>query len=125
MNSGRSKSTAGLRRLGNVYGASATLGAIADAVIARAQLSSAASERRAVMDLLAFIVEDTDTLIALEKGNTPSDDVLKRMAEMIAIDPPATVPEWEFLQTVVENVRVALGASAPGDPLNSGSGAGP
>lgn len=111
-NSRRLKSTAGLRRLGNVYGASATLGAIAEAVIASAQLSSAASEQRAVVDLLAFIVEDADTLAALEKGSTPSEDVLKRMADVIAIDPPATVPEWEFLQTVVENVRLALGASS-------------
>jgi hypothetical protein len=106
----RPEPTMGLRRLGRAFAVPSTLGAVADALIARAHLAGAVCERGPVMDLLALVVEDPDTLRALERGDTPSDRVLERMADLIAIDPPATVPEWDFLQTILQSLRFALGA---------------
>lgn len=110
----RSEPPPGLRRLVDAYDVSA-IGAVADALIDSAHLTGAAGERGAVMDLLAFLVEDPDTLAALEAGDTLPDDVLKQMADLVASDPPATVPEWELLQTVLGDVRRALGAPDPGE----------
>ena len=99
----------GLKRLADAYGLSTrTLDAIADAIIARTQLSDDMYERGAVMDLVALIVEDVGTLTALEKGGKLPNDVLKRMANLIASDPPATVPEWDFLEIVLDDVRFVL-----------------
>lgn len=116
--SSRSEPAEGLMRLSDAFAVSATLGAIGDALIARTHLTSGASDRRAVMDLLAFVVGDPDTLIALEQGDTLPDHVLKRLADLIAIDPPATVPEWEFLQTILEHVRLALHSPGAGGDLD-------
>ena len=85
-----------------------TLDAIADAIVTRTLLTNSKYGRDAVMDLLAFIIEDVDTLTALERGHKLPDDVLQRMADLIASDPPATVPEWDFLQIVLDNVHFVL-----------------
>jgi len=103
------RSADGLKRLADAYDVSTpTLDAIADAIIARTQLTDDKYERGAVMDLVAFIIEDVGTLTSLEKGGELSNDVLTRMANLIASDPPATVPEWDFLQIVLDNVRFVL-----------------
>jgi len=103
------RSADGLKRLADAYDVSTpTLDAIADAIIARTQLTDGKYERRAVMDLVAFIVEDVGTLISLETGGKLPDNVLNRMGDLIASDPPATVPEWDFLQIVLDNVRSVL-----------------
>jgi hypothetical protein len=60
------------------------------------------------MNLVAFIVEDVGTLAGLEKGGKLTNDVLERMANLIASDPPATWSEWDVLQIVLDNVRFAL-----------------
>jgi len=82
-----------------------TLDGIADAIIARAHLTGGDYEQGAVIDVVAFIVEDAGVLNALEKGGKVPHHVLERMGELIASDPPATVPEWDFLQIVLDNVR--------------------
>jgi len=103
------RSADGLKRLADAYDVSTpTLDAIADAIIARTQLTDGKYEQRAVMDLVAFIVEDVGTLTSLETGGKLPDDVLNRMGDLIASDPPATVPEWDFLQIVLDNVRFVL-----------------
>lgn len=121
---GRSEPTAGLRRLGDAYAVPSTLGAVADALIERAHLAGAVRERGPVMDLLALVAEDEDTLAALARGDAPSDDVLERMADLIAIDPPPTVPEWDFLQTIVQNLHRALAAPGRGGALGNRSAPG-
>ena len=65
------------------------------------------------MDLLAFLVQDPGTLSLLEKGIRPRDDVIQQMAELIASDPPATVPEWDLVQTVIEDVQSVLSHPIP------------
>lgn len=93
-----------LKRLADAYDVSTgTVDAIADAIIVRTQLTDGA-----VKDLVAFILEDASTFAALEEGDKLSDEVLKRMAVLIANDPPATVPEWELLQIVLDDVRFVL-----------------
>ena len=63
----------GLTRLAEAYDVSTpTLDAIADAIVARTQLTDAKDERGAVMDLVAFIVKDVGALTALEKGGKDS-----------------------------------------------------
>jgi hypothetical protein len=84
------------------------LDAIADAIISRTQLADDKYERGAVMDLVAFMVEDVGTSTALENGRKRPDDVLEQMADLIASDPPATVPEWDLLQMVLDYVRFVL-----------------
>lgn len=110
LDSGSSKRSAdGLKRLAAAYEVSApTLGAIADAIISRTQVIDSNYERGVVMDLVACVIEDEATLTTLEKGGNLPDDVLKRMAEVVASDPPATVPEWDFLQIVLDDVRFVL-----------------
>ena len=109
------RSADGLKRLADAYDVpTPTLDAIADAIIARTQLTDDKYERGAVMDLVAFIVEDVGTLTALEDCSELPKDVLERMGNLIASDPPATVPEWDFLQIVLDNVRFVL--RPPSDP---------
>jgi hypothetical protein len=108
------RSADGLTRLAEAYEVSTpTLDAIADAIIARTQLADAKYERGAVMELVAFIVGDVGTLTALEKGGKLPNGLLRRMADLIASDPPATVPEWEFLQIVLDDVRLVLRPPRP------------
>lgn len=103
------RSADGLKRLADAYGVSSpTLDAVADAIIVRTQLSDSEYERRSVMDLVASIAEDEPTLASLEKGESLPDDVLRRMAELIASDPPPTVPEWDFMQKVLDDVSCVL-----------------
>jgi hypothetical protein len=99
----------GLKRLADAYDVpTPEIGAIADAIMARTQLTGK-PERAAVMDVIALIVKDMDTFNALETGHKLPPAVLKRMADLIASDPPATVPEWDFLQVILDDVRLVLG----------------
>ena len=114
----RSDPVARLRRLSDAYDVPAALGAIADALISRTHLGGGAYERAAVMEILAFVAQDDNALTALETGGALPDAVLNHMSDLIAIDPPVTVPEWELLQAVLESLGRALGASGPRDAPN-------
>lgn len=85
-----------------------TLDSIADVIVARTKLVDGEYARGSVLDLLGLIVEDSEIFAALEKGEDLSKDLLKRMADVIASDPPANVPEWDFLQLVLDDVRSVL-----------------
>ena len=110
------QSASGLRRLADAYDVSIpTLQAIADAIITRTELMDGEYQRSAVMDLIAFIIEDGEALTVLEKRGKLPDDVVSRMAELIASDPPATVPEWDLMQTVLNDMRFVLSRARPQD----------
>ncbi len=103
------RSADALKRLADAYDVSTpTLDAIAGAIIAGTRLTDGKYARDVVMNLVAFIVEDVGTLAALEKGGKLTNDVLERMDNLIASDPPATWSEWDVLQIVLDNVRFAL-----------------
>ena len=88
---------------------SPTTAALADAIIARSGIQDGEYDRDAVANLIGFIAADASTLTELENGNELPNEVLHRMADLIASDPPATVPEWDLLEMVIGNVRAALG----------------
>jgi len=99
----------GLERLANAYGIEfVTPRAVADAIAAAVHLDHGSYERDTVIDLVIFIVDHEDVLSALERCDELSAEIMGQMANLVADDPPATAPEWEFLQDVLENVRSTL-----------------
>jgi hypothetical protein len=98
-----------LARLAAAYGiATPTLDAVADAIVGRTQIDHGVPARNTVRELTDFVLEDESVFSALEKGDPLPDDVQKKMADLIASDPPATVPEWNILQNVLLDLRSVL-----------------
>jgi hypothetical protein len=103
-----------LQQLADAYGVSDTFDDVADAIIAkkRPQLTYGENERRAVIALVALLVENAGTMSALALGDALPANVVALMTKLVAshfVDvPPATMPAETFVDLVIGDVRSVL-----------------
>ena len=97
-----------LQRLADAYGVASTLDAVADAIILRTRIPAGVNERGPVLEVVAMLVRDPDTLRLIADHEPLPDDLLAEMTRVIDQYGPA-MPVDTLVGIVLRDITLALG----------------
>ena len=102
-----------LKELADAYGTDATPDSVADAIIARTQISAGANERDPLIYLVALLTRDEGTIRTLKEAGTLTNALVSEMTSGVERFSPEMPPD-AFVNIAIGDVRSVLQAAPSG-----------